>query len=256
MPRYFIEVAYKGTNFKGFQIQERLNTIQGEINQALSILLKINIESTTSSRTDAGVHAYQNYLHVDCSHENLAGLTYNLNAILPYDIVIKNIIQVETDSHARFDATSRSYVYFITQKKNPFIQESAYYYPFSLDIDLMNQGAAIFLKHQDFTSFSKKNTDVKTFICSLKNAYWQQNEDTLSFHVESNRFLRGMVRAMVATLLKLGRHKLTIAEFEQIIIQRDCVMADFSAVAKGLFLEKVNYPDHILNFTKKDEMSN
>ncbi len=255
MPRYFIEVAYKGTHFKGFQIQERLHTIQGEINKALSILLKENIETTTSSRTDAGVHAYQNYLHVDSLHENLSEIVYNLNAILPFDIVIKHIIKVDPQSHARFDATSRSYVYFITQKKNPFIQESAYYYPFSLDVDLMNQGANIFLQHHDFTSFSKKNTDVKTFICTLKKAYWQQNEETLSFHVESNRFLRGMVRAMVATQLKLGRHKLSLREFEEIILQKDCAGADFSAVAKGLFLEKVNYPENILNYTKKDGMS-
>lgn len=245
MPRYFIEVAYKGTHFKGFQIQNDERTIQGELNRALSIILKTNIQTTTSSRTDAGVHAYQNFLHVDVESNNLFEKTYNINAILPQDMVVLAIHPVNDQAHSRFDATARRYKYYLTRHKNPFLQETAYYFPFTIDVELMNECCKLILSNTDFTSFSKKHTDVNNFNCHLTHAQWTEHQETISFEVASNRFLRGMVRALVGTMLQVGRKKMSVDQFQEIIHSQNCQRADFSAVAKGLFLEKVYYPDSL-----------
>ncbi len=245
MPRYFIEVAYKGTHFKGFQIQQNADSIQGEINKALQIILKTAIQSTTSSRTDAGVHALQNFLHFDTAVSIPASIVYNLNAVLHEDITVKRLALVKADAHSRFDAQSRKYAYHIVNNKNPFLKETACYMPFKTDINLMNEAAKILLKYTSYESFSKRNTDVKTFECKISASFFEANEQEIIYHVESNRFLRGMVRAIVGTLLLVGRKKITLQQFEEIILSKDCTNADFSAPAHGLFLEKVNYPPDI-----------
>jgi tRNA pseudouridine38-40 synthase len=248
MPRFFIEVAYKGTQFKGFQSQENGITIQGEINKALSIICKENIISTTSSRTDSGVHAKQNFLHFDVTNALPKTICYSLNSILHKDIVVKNIFHVPNNAHARFDATGREYEYIICQEKNPFYRDTSFFYPFKLNIGLMNEAMPVFLANRDFTSFAKRHSDVNNHNCVLQKASWLQDSNGLiHFNVASNRFLRGMVRALVATTLQLGRNAISIEEFKQIIVAKDCTKADFSAAAHGLFLNNVNYPEALFN---------
>ncbi len=247
MLRYFLEFAYKGTYFKGLQAQPKQITIQGEIENALSILTKDNIKTTLSSRTDAGVHAHQNFLHFDTNFILTNSFLYNLNSILHSDIVIRNIYQVNHSAHSRFDATERNYTYHIIQNKNPFLKEIAYYYPFKIDIEKMNQAAYHLLTHKSYQVFSKKHTDVKTFLCSISKAFFETNQQEIIFHISSNRFLRGMVRGIVGTLLQVGRGHISVSQFQEIIQSNDNAHADFSAPALGLFLEKVNYPPQMLS---------
>ncbi|MBM3417175.1 MAG: tRNA pseudouridine(38-40) synthase TruA [Bacteroidetes bacterium] len=248
MPRYFLEVAYKGTRYRGFQIQNNANTIQSEVERALQIIVGEKIELTGSSRTDAGVHAHQNFFHFDLSPVEKAGKIdsskhlYKLNAVLPADIVVKNILKMPPAAHCRFDAISREYKYFIYRSKDPFLNDRAFYFPYRLNIDLMQEAAAIILEYKDFSSFSKRNTQVKTFICSVEKSQWLQSGNTVVYNITANRFLRGMVRGLVATMLKVGREKTTIKKFGEIIEARDCTLASFSAPAQGLFLISVNYP--------------
>ena len=241
MSRYFLEVAYKGTNYNGFQIQQNANTIQAEVEKALQTLFKQNFDLTGSSRTDAGVHALQNFFHFDTDVVITAKHIYNLNAIIPNDIIVKNITQVEDDKHCRFAAESREYKYHIYTAKNPFLEDRAYYFPYKLDVDLLHQAAAILLTYTDFTSFSKKHTQVNNFNCNIFISRWIEENDCLVFNVKSNRFLRGMVRALVATMLKVGRGQITIEQFKNIIESKDCANAFFDTPAHGLFLVKVDY---------------
>ena len=241
MERYFIEVSYKGTRYSGFQIQDNALTIQSEVERALQIFYKEKIELTGSSRTDTGVHALQNYFHCDTELQLLQEHIYNINAILPEDIVLKNIYKVKPSAHCRFDAMSRSYQYFIYQQKNPFLADRAWYYPFPVNVDLLNEVAAILMQYEDFTSFSKKNTQVKTFNCSIEKSFWENN-DGIVYNVTANRFLRGMVKGLTSTMLKVGRGQINVKEFENIILSKDCTQADFTAPPHGLFLISVNYP--------------
>lgn len=242
--RYFLEVAYKGTNYSGFQSQKNANTIQAEIQKAFKIILKKELELTCSSRTDAGVHAYQNYFHFDPESELSPRLVYNLNAILPIDISVKNLLKVKEDAHCRFDAISREYKYHIYQKKDPFLFDKAFYFPYTVDIEAMQKAAAAIKEYSDFTSFSKRNTQVKSFVCDIKESEWIIQEGCLIYHVKANRFLRGMVRALTATMLNLGRRKIDIPAFRKIIEARDCTLASFSAPAHGLFLTEVCFPSN------------
>lgn len=243
MPRYFLEVSYKGDNYSGFQIQENANTIQGEIEKALAILLKQQVILTGSSRTDAGVHALQNYFHFDIERDIQANLIYNINAIIPTDIAIRNIVLVKPGSHARFDAVSRSYQYRIYQYKDPFLSGRAYFFPYSLNIEAMQSAADLIKCFSDFTSFSKRNTQVKTFLCKIESSYWSvSDEGIITYNVTGDRFLRGMVRALTATMLKVGRNKLSLEGFKQVIDAKDCTMASFAVPAHGLFLTSVRYP--------------
>lgn len=237
--RYFLEVSYKGTNYSGFQSQKNANTIQAEIQKALRILFKEAIELTGSSRTDAGVHARQNYFHFDFKVELSSQLLYNLNAILPNDIAVKRLVKVKDNAHCRFDAISREYKYFVYQKKNPFLTDNAFYFPYTLDLDTMQKAAAVVKEYSDYTSFSKKNTQVKSFICDIKESKWIIHNECLIYNVKANRFLRGMVRSLTATMLKLGRGKLDIDAFKNIIEAKDPALANFAAPAHGLFLTKV-----------------
>jgi len=247
MLRYFIEVFYKGTHYSGFQIQQNANSIQAEVEQALSIFLKGEVSLTGSSRTDAGVHALSNYFHFDSvllvnyTPESISKMVYNLNAILPDDIVIKQIYQVKSDAHCRFDAISRAYKYFIYQQKDPFLSDRAFYYPYPLDIALLNAAATAIQSYKDFTSFSKKNTQVAHFECSILKSEWIFENNFLVYNVKANRFLRGMVKGLVGTMLKVGTGKLSVAEFCSIVEGKDCSKADFSVPPHGLCLITVSY---------------
>lgn len=239
--RYFLELAYKGTHFSGFQVQHNARTIQGEIEKSFLLFLKTKPSLTGSSRTDAGVHAFQNFFHFDWMETFDQRWLYNLNAILPEDIVIKSITQVKDDAHCRFDAISRTYHYSIYQTKNPFINDRAYFFPYRLDLDKMNKAASILKNHIDFTSFSKRNTQVKTFNCQILQSEWIETNEQMVYKVTANRFLRGMVRALTATMLKVGRGKLSLTQFEEIILSKDCRNAYFDTPAHGLTLMQVSY---------------
>lgn len=241
MTRYFLEVAYKGTNYSGFQSQQNANTVQAEIEKAFGILQKKQVVMTGSSRTDAGVHALQNYFHFDYSEAIHSQFIYKMNAILPDDIVVKNIRPVEPEAHCRFDAISREYKYYIYRQKDPFLNDRAFFFPYKLDLEVMQRAAGILKEYTDFTSFSKRNTQVKTFQCKVLDSNWLVEEGSLIYQVKANRFLRGMVRALTATMLKIGRGKISLDEFRAIIELKDCTKASFAVPAHGLFLVSVNY---------------
>jgi tRNA pseudouridine38-40 synthase len=242
MPRYFIEVAYKGTSYSGFQKQQNANSVQGELEKALEIFYRQRFELTGSSRTDAGVHALQNFFHFDTDSLIEDGC-YNLNAILPDDIVAKSIFPVADDAHCRFNAISRQYHYYIYRDKNPFLQGRAYFVPYPVDMDLLQAAAAEITKYTDFTSFSKRNTQVKTFECTILQSEWAQEGDCLIYKVKANRFLRGMVKGLVGTMLLVGKKKINLDEFTSIITAKDCTKADFSVSSDGLFLMNVAYTE-------------
>ena len=241
MPRYFIEVAYVGTRYSGFQVQLNSNTIQAETERAFKIFFHKEFELTGSSRTDAGVHALQNYFHFDAEFEIDRSAIYNLNALLPFDIVIKNIFETIPTAHCRFDATSRNYQYKIIRLKNPFYFERAYYYPYKLNTDLLHEMARLLIQYNDFTSFSKKNTQVKTFNCNIQKAAWTINDDVWMFEVKADRFLRGMVKGLVGTMLRLAKNNNTSLAFTKIIEDKSHAIADFSVPSEGLFLTSVEF---------------
>ncbi len=239
--RYFIELAYDGTRYGGFQIQDNTNTVQAEMEKAFFTLYRQSFALTGSSRTDAGVHALQNYFHVDTEVVIDPKHLYNLNAILPNDIAIKSIQPVPADAHCRFLASHRTYHYFIYQVKNPFIKTTAWFYPYPLNMDLLNKAASVIMEYHDFTSFSKKNTQAKTRICSIMESHWQEKDDRIVYTVKANRFLRGMVRGLVGTMLQVGRGSISLDEFRKIIEAEDCSLAHFDTPAHGLFLAEVGY---------------
>lgn len=243
MPRYFLEVSYKGTNYSGFQVQENANTIQAEIEKAFRILQRDKIVMTGSSRTDAGVHALQNFFHFDYDAEINPHFIYKMNAILPGDVVVKRLSPVNPDLHCRFDAVSREYKYFIYRHKDPFLKDRAFFFPYKLNLELLQKAAAILTEYNDFTSFSKRNTQVKTFQCQVFQSVWLQEDDCLVYNVKADRFLRGMVRALTATMLGIGRGKISLDEFKRVIEAKDCTKASFAVPANGLFLIGVSYPD-------------
>ena len=241
MSRYFLEVSYKGTNYSGFQTQKNANSIQQEVEKAFFILQKEKVLLTGSSRTDTGVHALQNFFHFDFEALINPQFVYKINAILPADIVVKRIFPVSPETHCRFDAISREYKYFIYREKNPFLNDRAFYFPYKLNIDNLQRGAEILKSYEDFTSFSKRNTQVKTFVCQLQTSEWLQENGCLEYHVKGNRFLRGMVRALTATMLKLGRGTISFEEYISIIEAKDCTRASFAVPPHGLFLTSVEY---------------
>ncbi|MBS4042916.1 MAG: tRNA pseudouridine(38-40) synthase TruA [Chitinophagaceae bacterium] len=242
MKRYFLKLCYKGTLFNGFQIQQNAKTIQSEVEKALQVFYKTEINLTGSSRTDAGVHAIENYFHFDTTLEILQKHIYNLNAILPDDIVLLELKEVNNTAHCRFDALYREYKYYIYQEKNPFLKDKAFFYPYALDFVLMQEAANLLMLYQNFTAFSKKHTQVNNFNCAITKSHWIQENDCWVYNVQSNRFLRGMVRALVATMLKVGRGQISIEEFKNLIEQKNSASAFFDAPAHGLFLVKVEYP--------------
>lgn len=243
MPRYFIEVKYRGTAYSGFQIQKNAISIQSVVENALALVLRSSIVLTGSSRTDAGVHATQNYFHFDLPQLLPERAIYSFNSILPKDIAIVSIRQVTDTAHARFDALSRSYIYYLHNCKNPFVEDRSWYYPYPLDLSVLNAAALIIKDTNDFTSFSKRNSQVKTYICNVEWSRWEQTALGYTYHVKANRFLRGMVRGLVGTMLLVGKGKIGIEMFKDIIASRDVTKADFSTPGHGLFLDAVEYPD-------------
>jgi tRNA pseudouridine38-40 synthase len=242
MPRYFMEVSYKGTAYSGFQIQDNAVSIQEEIGKALAVFFRKTIELTGSSRTDSGVHAEQNFFHFDFEGVIENKIIYNINALLPGDIAIKNIFPVNPEAHCRFDALSREYRYYVYGEKDPFLQDRAYFFPYPLDREKMAAAASMVEQYTDFTAFAKRNTQVKTFLCSIHLSSWEEERGCLVYRVTANRFLRGMVRGLVGTMLQVGRGKLSLEEFGAVLRGRDNSQADFSAPGRGLFLFRVNFP--------------
>jgi tRNA pseudouridine38-40 synthase len=247
MPRYFLEVAYKGARYSGFQVQQNANSVQAEVEKAFEAYFRQKVEMTGASRTDTGVHALQNYFHFDFPEEIKDPFLYNINAMLPRDIVTERLFPVAPTAHCRFNAESREYRYYVYKHKNPFLEDRAFYYPYVLEPELLSKAAALLDQFTDFTSFSKRNTQVRSFICNIRKSGWITEGDCLVYQVESNRFLRGMVRGLVGTMLRVGRGRISLGEFEQVIRNRDASAVDFSVPPHGLFLVKVNYPEGLLN---------
>jgi tRNA pseudouridine38-40 synthase len=245
MKRYFLELCYDGASFGGFQIQNNVDTIQGAVQAALKTLYRADIELTGASRTDAGVHALQNFFHFDTDTAITQKQVYNLNAILPNTIVIKAIYEVPATAHCRFDATTRSYIYKLHTQKDPFLEGRSWYYPFPIDFNLLNQATQTLLNFTHYESFSKKNTSVNTFECSVSKALWQVEGTNLYFHIDSNRFLRGMIRGLVGTLLQVGRGQITVEEWMDIVASNNEQRVDFSTPAYGLYLSAIQYPDFL-----------
>ena len=240
--RYFIELSYKGTNYHGWQIQPDASSVQEEITKALATILQEKILLVGAGRTDAGVHASQMFAHVDTVKKLTDDYVHKLNAILPNDIVIKSIKEVSGETHARFDAVSRTYEYKILLGRDPFLLETTWQlHQKNLQIEKMNEAANLLFKYEDFESFSKVKTDVNTFNCTIMKAVWTLEDKHLIFHIKANRFLRNMVRAVVGTLLEVGLGKKTVEDFRKIIESKKRSEAGLSVPAKGLFLTEVCY---------------
>ncbi len=240
--RYFIKLAYNGTNYHGWQVQPNASSVQETLNKALSVILNSDINSMGAGRTDTGVHAKEMFAHFDYTPTlEIESTLHKLNSYLPKDIAIYDIIPVHEDAHARFDAKKRTYQYHISSVKDVFSQEESWYYHQNLEVELMNQAAKILLNHTDFQCFSKVNTDVNTLNCTIYEAYWKQENNQLIFTISADRFLRNMVRAIVGTLVNVGLHKITLVEFNSIIENKNRNEAGFSVPAQGLLLTKIEY---------------
>lgn len=246
--RYFFYIAYNGSNYHGWQVQPNANTVQAEINNALSTILQQSIETIGSGRTDSGVHAKEQVFHCDLDlqiPEN--DLIHKMNGLLPDSIVLEKILNVKEDAHARFDAISRSYEYHIHFKRRPFGLGEYYSTNKRPDFELMNKACDLLIGKHDFTSFSKVKTEVNNFYCDVSRAEWEFNEENAVFFVTANRFLRGMVRAIVGTLLSVGYGAISLEEFENIIIAKNRSRAGQSVPPQGLYLCDVRYPEEVFN---------
>lgn len=245
--RYFLKLSYDGTNYHGWQVQTNAISVQEVLESSLSILLSKQIQVLGSGRTDTGVHASVQFAHFDTNVEisDYQQFIYKLNSLLPNDIAIHKLFLVNDFAHARFDAIERSYVYNISKIKNPFNYNFSWNLRMKLDIKKMNETAKLLLNHQDFTSFSKLHTNTLNNNCVIKRAYFIENEDDIQFHITSNRFLRGMVRAIVGTLVDVGLNKITLQEFDDIILSKNRENSSANAPARGLFLSNVVYPENI-----------
>jgi tRNA pseudouridine38-40 synthase len=244
--RYLIQLAYKGTRYHGWQKQHNALSVQGVLDEKLSLLIGENIETLGCGRTDSGVHASSFYAHFDTSKPlDVEHILYKLNHLLPDDIVIKGLIQTTPDFNARFDAISRTYEYWIVQKPNPFLTDYAWYQYGTINIELMNEAANMLFGKKNFQCFSKVHTQVNNFVCDIQYAHWDLKDDKLVFTIQANRFLRNMVRAIVGTLMEVGRGKLSLIDFEFILNSNDRCEAGQSVPAHGLFLTSIVYPQHI-----------
>lgn len=240
--RYFLELAYNGKNYFGYQIQPNQISVQEVIEDRLSKILRKQISIVAAGRTDTGVHAKRMFVHFDYEEELTAEIIKKLNSFLPKDIAVYHLFLMDEEAHARFDATSRSYNYYISPFKDPFSYESAWIFNRELNVDKMNEAAKLLIKQGDFGSFAKLHTDVKTNICDVREAFWRKNENNqLVFQITADRFLRNMVRAIVGTLVEVGLGKISIQEFNDIIEQKNRSSAGASAPAHGLYLVDVQY---------------
>ncbi len=243
MNRYFIEVCYKGKGYAGFQVQDNAVTIQSELESAMKILFQEKIGLTGSSRTDSGVHSRQNYFHFDSALEIPMAKLYNLNAILPPSIAVKHLRKMHEGAHCRFDAVSRKYLYTVYSEKDPFMEEDGYYFPYRLNLENMQAAAGVLLGRNDYSSFSKRNTQVNNFFCNILESHWHDEKGVYKYNVKANRFLRGMVRGLVGTMLQVGRGKISVDEFRQVILMKDSSRANFAVPGKGLCLMEVGFPE-------------
>lgn len=253
--RYFIELSYDGAAYCGWQRQPDAPTVQQTLEQALSTLLREPIEVVGAGRTDTGVNASYYVAHFDCQKgvEDCAKLVYKLNLILPHDVAVGAVREVRESAHARFDAVEREYTYYISQRKNPFRRYSAWQYYVPLDVERMNEAAKSLLEYDDFTSFAKLNSNNKTNICHVVRADWRRDADDeqlLIFTIRADRFLRNMIRAIVGTLVDVGRGRYTVEDFERILHSRDLSLSSSGAPAVGLFLSDVKYSDEVYEIEK------
>lgn len=245
--RYFMELCYDGAAYCGWQRQPAAPTVQQTLEKALSTLLREQVETVGAGRTDTGVNASYYTAHFDSVRpvDDCAKLVYKLNLILPHDIAVSSVTAVDENAHARFDAVEREYTYYISQCKNPFRRFSAWQYYVPLDMERMNRAAEALLRHDDFTSFAKLNSNNKTNICRVTRAEWRREGDMLVFTIRADRFLRNMIRAIVGTLVDVGRGRYTPEDFERIVTARDLSLSSGSAPAQGLFLSDVAYPENV-----------
>jgi tRNA pseudouridine38-40 synthase len=241
--RYFISFAYNGKNFHGFQSQPDAASVQETLEQALSTLFREKITIVGAGRTDTGVHAKQMYAHFDTELDLESDYwSHKLNSFLPPSIVIYRIFSVHPDAHARFDATSRTYEYYIHTFKDAFIAEGSWYHSLPLDVEKMNEACSLLFEYIDFECFSKVHTDVNTFNCKISEAHWKQSGNQLIFTITADRFLRNMVRAIVGTMVNIGLGKIEVADLSTIIESKDRNKAGFSVPPHGLYLVNVAYP--------------
>lgn len=240
--RYFIELAYNGSAYHGWQVQPKASSVQEVLEHALTMLLKNPISIVAAGRTDAGVHALQMYAHFDYAGVIEKSLVKRLNAFLPKDIVIYDMVQVKDDAHARFDADSRSYLYRLSTFKNPFIENQAYQFYKPLNLEAMNEACQILFEYTNFECFSKVHTDVKTFNCKITHAEWSKHDQEIHFNITADRFLRNMVRAIVGTMINIGTGKIEPHDLHAIINSKNRGEAGYSVPAHGLYLNRVTYP--------------
>lgn len=244
--RYFLEFSYNGKAYHGWQNQPNAISVQEVLEKTLSTLLQCEMNVMGAGRTDAGVHASQMFAHFDFEGAFEAkDLVYKLNSFLPKDIAVSDVFLVQAEAHARFDALSRTYRYNIATSKNVFNYDFAYQLQLALDVEAMNEACKILSQYKDFQCFSKSNTDVKTYHCVIKEAYWTKKSNELVFTIKADRFLRNMVRAIVGTMVNIGLGKLKVEDLHAIIKSKDRGEAGFSVPAHGLFLEKIAYPESI-----------
>ncbi len=245
--RYFIYLEFDGSAYSGWQIQPHSPSVQQTLEQSLALFLRQDVSVTGAGRTDAGVHASEMVAHFDLDEpQDCAWMQNKLNGILPADIAVHRIVPVKADAHARFDAISRTYKYYVTLNKSAFNRDYSWFLPNEPDFEMMNSAAEILMKTVVFTSFSKLHTDTKTNDCRVTEAKWEELPDGWwVFTITADRFLRNMVRAIVGTLMEVGRGKLTVDGFQRIIESKDRCSAGDSAPAQGLFLHKIVYPDNL-----------
>jgi tRNA pseudouridine38-40 synthase len=244
--RYLFEISYNGTHYAGWQSQKNAIGVQTIVEEALTKLLREEIKIVGSGRTDTGVHCQQQFFHADIEKVfDIQNLLLRLNSFLPKDIAIQSVRKIKASASARYQAAERTYRYRITRKKNPFLEGLAWHYFKPVDIQTMNKAAALLLGEHDFECFSKVKTDVNHFRCDIKKAVWREAQNELEFIITANRFLRGMVRAIVGTLLDVGTGKTSLKEFQAIIHSRNRRKAGANVPSQGLYLIKVKYPESI-----------
>lgn len=239
--RHILDISYKGTDFKGWQIQPNMRTVQGVLNEVLFKILQIKIDTVGSGRTDTGVHANQQIVHFDTLTDLPDHFNYAVNSLLPKDVFVKKITTVDESFHARFDAKYRSYNYHIVNERNPFRINQVTVFKPSINLELMNEACEILKSYADFEAFSKVKTEVTNFNCTILEAKWTYENGEYLFYIRANRFLRGMVRAIVGTMLDIGTDRTSIGEFRSIIESKNRRNAGQAASADGLFLHEVVY---------------
>lgn len=245
--RYFVQFSYHGKKYHGWQVQPNAITVQEVLENALAMILKETVHLTGAGRTDTGVHARQMFAHFDFAAEvETENIRYRLNAFLPGDIAVQHIFRVPAEAHARFDAVERTYQYWVTSSKDPFLIDAAYYVKYPLNLVRMNQAAFKLVGYKDFECFSKSNTDVKTYMCDIREAIWKKEGDRLVFTITADRFLRNMVRAIVGTLIDIGTGRSAITDIPLILESGDRSRAGASVPAKGLYLTTIKYPENII----------